>query len=108
VTGRLHLATAVTAVAPDTLIGTAAGFASLDAAGPADAAPPREIRRLLLPDEELPGANVLAVGGHAFLASGNPTAARLLRETGLGVHELELDEFSLADGGPTCLVNVLP
>ena len=107
VTDRLHLATAVTAVAPDTLVGTAAGFASLDAAGP-DAAPPREIRRLLLPDDELPGANVLALGGHAFLASGNRTAVRLLRETGLEVHELEFDEFGLADGGPTCLVNVLP
>ena len=107
VTDRLHLATAVTAVAPDTLIGTAAGFASLDAAS-LDAAPVGEIRRLLLPDEELPGANVLAIGGHAFLASGNPTAARLLRETGLEVHELELDEFALADGGPTCLVNILP
>ena len=107
VTDRLHLATAVTAVAVDTLIGTAAGFASLDAAGP-DAAPPREIRRLLLPDDELPGANVLAIGGHAFLALGNPTAARLLHETGLEVHELELDEFGLADGGPTCLVNLLP
>jgi hypothetical protein len=94
-------------VAPDTLIGTAAGFTSLDAADP-DAAPPREVRRLLLADDELPGANVLALGGHAFLASGNPTAARLLREIGLAVHELDLDEFGLADGGPTCLVNVLP
>ncbi len=107
VTDRLHLATAVTAVAPDTLIGTAAGFASLDAAGP-DAAPPGEVRRLLLPDGELPGANVLAIGRNAFLAAGNPAAVRLLRETGLAVHELELDEFGLADGGPTCLVNVLP
>jgi dimethylargininase len=107
VTDRLHLATAVTAVAPDTLIGTAAGFASLDAAG-TDAAPAGEIRRLLLPDDELLGANVLALGGHVFLGSGNPTAVRLLRETGLEVHELELDEFALADGGPTCLVNVLP
>jgi dimethylargininase len=107
VTDRLHLATAITAVAPDTLIGTPAGFASLDAAGP-EAAPASEIRRLLLPDEELPGANVLAVGGHAFLAAGNPTAVRLLRGAGLDVHELELDEFALADGGPTCLVNVLP
>jgi dimethylargininase len=106
VAGRLHLATAVTAVTPDTLIGTAAGFASLDAAG-SDAAPRGEIRRLLLPDDELPGANVLALGGHAFLATGNPTASRLLRETGLVVHEPELDEFALADGGPTCLVNVL-
>jgi dimethylargininase len=107
VTDRLHLATAVTAVGPNTLIGTAAGFASLDAAGP-DAAPAGEVRRLQLPDDELPGANVLALGGHVFLDSGNPTAVRLLRETGLAVHELELDEFALADGGPTCLVNVLP
>jgi len=107
VTDRLHLATAVTSAGPDTLIGTAAGLASIDAAGQ-DAAPLGEIRRLLLPDDELPGANVLALGGHAFLASGNRTAARLLRGTGLLVHELELDEFALADGGPTCLVNVLP
>jgi dimethylargininase len=107
VTDRLHLATAITAVAPDTFVGTAAGFASLDAAGP-DAAPAHAVRRLLLPDDELPGANVLAIGGDAFLTSGNPTAARLLREIGLAVHELDLDEFALADGGPTCLVNVLP
>ena len=104
---RLHLATAVTAVRSDTLIGTASGFASLDAAGP-DAAPAGEVRRLPLPDDKSLGANVLALGGHAFLGSRNPTAARLLREAGLSVHELELDEFALADGGPTCLVNVLP
>jgi N-dimethylarginine dimethylaminohydrolase len=54
------------------------------------------------------GANVLALGGHAFLASGNLTAALLLREAGQVVHELELDQFALADGGPTCLVNILP
>ena len=107
VTDRLHLATAVTAVEPNTLIGTAAGFVSLGAAG-RDVAPAGEVRRLLLPDDELPGANVLALGGHAFLGSGNPTAARLLHEIGLPVHELDLDEFALADGGPTCLVNILP
>jgi dimethylargininase len=104
---RLHLATAVTAVTADTLIGTAAGFASLDAAGP-DAAPVNEFRRLLVPDDELDGANVLALNGHVFLDGGNPTAVRLLRETGLVVHELDLHEFALADGGPTCLVNILP
>jgi dimethylargininase len=104
---RLHLATAVTAVAPDVLIGTAAGFASLDAAGP-ETAPLTEVRRLLLPDDELAGANVLALGRHAFLAAGNETAGRLLHETGLDVHKLLFDEFTLADGGPTCLVNILP
>jgi dimethylargininase len=107
VADRLHLATAVTVVGPDTLIGTAAGFASLDAADP-DAAPTAEIQRLLLPDDELPGANVLVIGGDAFIAAGNPTAALLLRTVGLAVHELDLSEFALADGGPTCLVNVLP
>jgi dimethylargininase len=107
VADRLHLATAVTAVDANTLIGTAAGFASLDAAG-TDAAPAVEVRRLLLPDDEPLGANVLALGGHAFLGSRNPTAARFLREIGMPVHELELDEFALADGGPTCLVNILP
>jgi dimethylargininase len=107
VADRLHLATAVTALDANTLIGTTAGFASLDAAGP-DAAPAGDIRRLLLPDAEFTGANVLALGGHAFLDSRNPTAARLLRENGKSVHELELDEFALADGGPTCLVNILP
>jgi dimethylargininase len=107
VADRLHLATAVTAVAPDILIGTASGFASIDAAGP-DAAPANQIRRLVLPEDELAGANVLALNGHAFLASGNPIAGRLLRQLGLQVHEIDLDEFGLADGGPTCLVNVLP
>lgn len=104
---RLHLATAVTPIGPNTLIGTAAGFASLDAAD-GDPAPAAEIRRLVVPDDELPGANVLWLGRHAFLAAGNPTASGLLRDEGLVVHELELDQFGLADGGPTCLVNVLP
>jgi dimethylargininase len=104
---RLHLATAVTPVGPDTLIGTAAGFASLDAAE-GDPAPQGEIRRLFLPDEALPAANVLWITGHAFLAAGYPVARRLLADEGLAVHELELGQFGLADGGPTCLVNVLP
>jgi dimethylargininase len=107
VTDRLHLATAVTAVDTDTLIGTAAGFASLDAAGP-EAAPAAEFRRLVLPDDELMGANVLALAGHVFLGAGNPRAVGLLRQTGLIVDELDLGEFGLADGGPTCLVNILP
>lgn len=107
VTDRLHLATAITAVTAETLIGTAAGFASLDGADP-DTAPLGEFRRLVVPDDELRGANVLVLGRHAFLDAGNPTATRLLRETGLAVHELDLHEFAIADGGPTCLVNILP
>jgi len=107
VTDRLHLATAVTPVGPRTLIGTAAGYASLDAAE-GDAAPADEIRRLVLSDEDLPAANVLWLEGHVFLAAGFPRASALLAGEGLTVHEIELDQFGLADGGPTCLVNVLP
>ncbi|MBO0745895.1 MAG: hypothetical protein J2P43_12805 [Candidatus Dormibacteraeota bacterium] len=106
VTDRLHLATAISPLGDDLLIGTPAGFASIDGAGP-DAAPP-EIRRLVIPEEEEPGANVLVAGGHAFVPTGNPTAARLLREAGLDVVEVPLDQFTRADGGPTCLVGPVP
>lgn len=106
VTDRLHLATAISPLGPDLLIGTAAGFASVDGAGP-DAAPPG-IRRLLIPQEEEPGANVLVADGHAFVPAGNPTAVRLMRDAGLDVVEVPLDQFTRADGGPTCLVAPIP
>ena len=104
---RLHLATAVTAIGEGRLIGTATGFASLDGAS-RDAAPAGEVERLTVPDAELPGANVLALGGRCFIAAGHPTATRLLRDAGETVVELELGEFVRADGGPTCLVAVVP
>jgi N-dimethylarginine dimethylaminohydrolase len=64
--------------------------------------------RVLVPDEELPAANVLAVAGRCFIAAGHPRTAELLREQAETVIELELDEFTKADGGPTCLVAILP
>ena len=42
------------------------------------------------------------------MAAGYPRAAKLLREAGEDVVEVELDEFTKADGGPTCLVAILP
>ena len=84
-------------------MGTAAGFESLAAAGAAQA-----VERLLLDDDDLPAANVLAAGGRCFMAAGYPRAAKLLRESGEDVVEVELDEFTKADGGPTCLVAILP
>jgi len=107
VTDRLHLATAVTAVGPSRLVGTRAGFASLDRAS-REAAPANEIERILVPDEELPAANVLAVGGRCFVASGYPRTAAALRAAGEVVVEVALDEFARADGGPTCLVGIVP
>jgi len=106
VTDRLHLATAISPLGDDLLIGTPAGYASIDGAGP-EAAPPH-IRRLVIPQEEEPGANVLVARGHAFVPSGNPTAVRLMREAGLDVVEVALDQFTRADGGPTCLVGPVP
>ena len=106
VTDRLHLATAITPAGSRRLVGTAAGFASLDRAP--HAAPDDEIERLVVPDDEAAGANVLAIGGRVFMAAGCPRTAALLRAAGETVVELELDEFYLADGGPTCLVQVVP
>jgi dimethylargininase len=107
VSDRLHLATAVTAVTGRLLVGTAAGFTSIDAGGP-DAAPVDLIGRLVIPDSELPAANVLPVEGRCIVAAGNPTAIRLLRAATIDPVEVELDEFTRADGGPTCLVAIVP
>ena len=107
VTDRLHLASGVTAIGPGRLVGTAAGFASLDAAGP-DVAPGREVERILVPDGEPGGANVLALGGRCIIAAGNPLTAAALRAAGESVVEVDLEEFARADGGPTCLVAIVP
>ena len=104
---RLHLASAVTPVGPTRLVGTAAGFASLDAAR-RDVAPAGEIDRVLVPDDEPGGANVLALGGRCFLAAGHPRTAAALRAAGELVVEVDLGEFGRADGGPTCLVAIIP
>jgi len=102
VQGRLHLATAVTALSPGRLVGTPAGFESLDAAGAAAG-----VERILLAPDDQPAANVLALGNHCLMASGYPRAADALRHAGHATIELEFDEFVRADGGPTCLVALL-
>ncbi len=106
VTDRLHLATAVTPLGPRRLLGTAAGFASLDRTP--GSAPEPEVERILVPDAEAGAANVLAIGGRVFMASGHPRTGELLRDAGELVVELDLDEFARADGGPTCLVAIVP
>ena len=93
----------MTVVRPDLLIGASGGFASLDAAS-LDAAP-LEVGRIVLPDDEVVAANVLPLGGHVFVAAGNPRAVAALRKAGEQVVELDLSEFTKADGGPTCLVS---
>ena len=104
VEGRLHLASWVSVVRPDLLIGVAGGFASLDDAGPG-VAPPGEVGRIVLPDDEVVAANVLPLGGRVFVAAGNPRAVAALRAAGEDVVEIDLSEFTKADGGPTCLIS---
>ena len=107
VSGRLHLASAITPIGAARLVGTGRGFASLDAAGE-DVAPRDEVERILLADDDVVAANVLAVDDRCFVASGHPRAVALMREAGEDVVEVELDEFIRADGGPTCLVAPIP
>jgi dimethylargininase len=107
VSDRLHLASAVTVLGPALLVGTPSGFASLDVAGPA-VAPLDEIQRVVVPEEEEAGANVLSLHGTCFVAAGHPAASSALLAAGETVVEVELDQFTRADGGPTCLVGLIP
>ncbi|MGD0997894.1 MAG: arginine deiminase family protein [Thermoleophilia bacterium] len=104
VEGRLHLASWVTVVRSDLLIGIAGGFASLEAGGP-DVAPPAQVGRIVLPDDDVVAANVLPLAGRVFLPAGHPRAVAALGDAGEDVVELDLSEFTKADGGPTCLVS---
>ncbi len=101
---RLHFASAVTVVGPGRLIGTAVGFADLDAVSPDILA---GVDRVLIPDEELPAHNVLRVGETVIVPAGNPVAVGLLRERGESVVEVEYDQFTRADAGLTCLVGLV-
>ncbi len=106
VTDRLHLATAITPLGSRRLLGTTAGFASLDASP--GSAPQDEVERLLVPDDEASAANVLAIAGRVFMARGHPRTKGLLAAAGESVVDVDLDEFARADGGPTCLVAIVP
>jgi dimethylargininase len=92
--GVLHLQTEVTALG-DAVVGSAFMLAQ-----PAF----RSVRRrVLVPPEEAPARNVLAVGTTAVLPAGCPATAAAIGRLGLSVREVELDEIYKADGGATCL-----
>lgn len=101
---RLHFASAITVVRPGRLIGTAVGFADLDAVDPAILA---DVDRVLIPDEELPAHNVLPVRGTVIIPAGNPVATAMLRDRGEHVVEVDYDQFTRADAGLTCLVGLV-
>ena len=104
---RLHLASAISPLGATRLIGTRAGYRSLDRAGP-EVAPRGEIERLVIADEDVAAANVLVAGSRCFVARGHPAAVEVMRRAGEQVVELDLEDFTRADGGPTCLVAPIP
>jgi dimethylargininase len=104
---RLHLASAVSPLGPARLIGTSAGYRSLDRAGP-EVAPEWDLDRIIIADDDVAAANVLQAGGKSFVVRGHPAAIQLMSAAGEKVIEVELDDFVRADGGPTCLVAPIP
>lgn len=56
-----------------------------------------------VPPEEAPACNVVAVGRSVVMAAGCPRTAAAIAALGLDVIEVDLSEFTKADGGPTCL-----
>jgi N-dimethylarginine dimethylaminohydrolase len=64
-------------------------------------------RRVVVPPEEAPACNVLAVGSTVgstvVLPAGCPRTAAAVHGLGLEVREVDLGEFHKADGGATCL-----
>ena len=99
VKGALHLKSACSVVGERTILANtewadSSPFAGFDVL-PVDASEPW-------------GASVLHTDGHVVIPSGFPRTARMLAETGLTVHEVDLTEIRKAEGGPTCLSILLP
>jgi dimethylargininase len=104
--GRLHFASAITKVRPNRFIGTAVGYADLDAVG-AEVLPKDEIERIVIPDEELPAHNVVLISETLLVPAGNPISVGMLKEAGEHVVEVQFDRFTCADAGLTCLMGVV-
>jgi dimethylargininase len=93
--GTLHLQSAVTALADDAVVGTAELLEQPALRGLAT--------RLVVPPEEAPACNLVAVGTTALLPTGCPRTAAAVHALGFDVREVDLGEFHKADGGATCL-----
>lgn len=59
--------------------------------------------RVAAPEEEATGCNFVIVGDDVLMAAGYEEVRSLLQARDFRVHEVDLSEFTKADGGPTCL-----
>lgn len=58
---------------------------------------------IVVPEEEAPAANCLALGGAVLAPAGYPRTAAQIWQRGYQVFSVPLSEFAKADGGMTCL-----
>lgn len=93
VTGCLHLKSAVTALAEDTLL---LNPARVDA----DALP--DFRVVEADPGEPEAANVLRLDGTVLVPAGHPATARRIGERGVEVAEVDISELAKAEAGVTC------
>jgi dimethylargininase len=61
------------------------------------------LNRVAAPEEEAAGCNFVTVEDDVLMAAGYGNIRRLVEAAGFRVHEVDLSEFTKADGGPTCL-----
>ncbi len=61
----------------------------------------------ILETGELPGANVLLLGGGVIVSADAPETAALLARRGLAVRTVDISEFHKGDAGLTCLSLIL-
>jgi len=59
--------------------------------------------RVAAPGEEAAGCNFVTVGDDVLMAAGYGKVRSLVEAGGFRVHQVDLSEFTKADGGPTCL-----
>lgn len=93
VDGCLHLKTAVTAVASDTVLLNPSWV---------DPAEFREYRVLEVDPAEPHAANVLRVGDTILMPEAHPATRRRLQEAGLQVETVDVSELAKAEAGVTC------
>jgi dimethylargininase len=101
VTGFLHLKSACTPIAPNTLLMSerfAAGGALAGLAG---------FERLIVPEEEGYAANCLSVGGVVIVSAGYRRTKSLIESNGHRTVSLDMSEFRKGGGSLTCLSIVL-
>lgn len=93
VQGCLHLKSAITAVAPGTLLANPEWI---------EAAAFRDFEIVPVETGETSGANALAVNGRVLLAASAPRTAERLSARGLNVRSLDISELQKAEAGLTC------